>query len=506
MSANSIERTTRLHELDLQHQQNRHKTDLISRDEAARRLELRLLLLQDEKTQLQEECAAKDAEIKALAQDGDQLRVELDRVKARDPAKDAQVNGTTSKTTASATEVKSSETYMQDLSKALDENLALTKELEQLRPEIELLREQVTKYEKMIAEQRESQPQQEQSEKEVASKGQSKPKGPDEIGEDIVELRAALKKATEELNEEKKHRKSMESDHLEEMEKSERQKHRLEGKISTLEKKLKESQKELQDLRKDIEASRSSVKEDGPDDGTTIHTQGATAEQPPAAEKERLTRRHASRKRVLEQAKMGEKSTFSITPLLNKTADGILDAVKEGNALTLPLDDVLAQDENDPSPRRMANKSEALPTATLDVGEETTTPLRPREKLNPKAKKKAVAADGDKVQVNSEDKKDEAAPNATRSKETAPSKRIKLHEPAIAEPPPPPEGEQRKRRRKLLNKTNTILEEDETEEGAQSMEAQPGRARKLKSSGTTAFSSQSLLPLLLYDLKFPLFF
>ncbi|EGR51291.1 uncharacterized protein TRIREDRAFT_120529 [Trichoderma reesei QM6a] len=487
MSANSIERTTRLHELDLQHQQNRHKTDLISRDEAARRLELRLLLLKDEKVQLQEECAAKDAEIKALSQDGEQLRVELNRIKAGDSSKDAQVNGTATEMTGLATQTKSPETCMQDLSKALDENLALTKELQQLRPEIELLRQQVKKYERMIAEQRETQLQQEQSEKEPANKRQSKSEGSNEKGEDLAALRAALKKATEELNEEKRHRKTMESNHQGEMDKSERQKHRLEGKISTLEEKLKESQKELQNLRKDLEASRSSGKEDGPEDDTTSNAQGAragsrTRGQSAATEKERLPRKHTARKRATEQAMVGEKSTFSITPLLNKTT--------ESTVLKLPLDDVLASAENDPSPLRMANKSEAPATATLNVEDETTTPLRPREKLNPKAKNKPVAEEGDIGQANPEDKKDEAAPKAIRPKETAPSKRIKLHEPVVAEPPPPPEAEHRKRRRKLLNKTNTILEEDETEEGAHSLEAQPGRTRKFKSSETSAFSSQ----------------
>ncbi|KAL7807251.1 hypothetical protein V8C26DRAFT_415223 [Trichoderma gracile] len=493
MSANSIERTTRLHELDLQHQQNRHRTDLISRDEAARRLELRLLLLQDEKDQLQEECAAKDAEIKTLSQDGEQLRVELDRIKAGDSSRHAQVNGTAIETTSLAMQTKTPETCMQDLSKALDENLALTKELRQLRPEIELLRQQVTKYERMIAEQRETQLQQDQPEKELASKRQSKPEGSDGTGEDVVALRAALKKATEELSEEKRHRKTMESDHQEEMDKSERQKHRLEGKISSLEKKLKESQKELQDLRKDLEATRLSAKEDGPEDDTTSNTQGAragsrTRGQSVTTEKERLPRKHTARKRATEQAMVGEKSTFSITPLLNKTT--------ESTVLKLPLDDVLAQAENeDPSPLRAANKSEAPPTATLNVEDETTTPLRPREKLNPKAKTKAAADDGDSGQANLEEKKDGAAPKAIRPKETAPSKRIKLHEPAVTEPPPPPpppEAEHRKRRRKLLNKTNTILEEDETEEGAHSLEAQPGRTRKIKSSAASAFSSQSM--------------
>ncbi|KAL7929084.1 hypothetical protein V8C35DRAFT_316566 [Trichoderma chlorosporum] len=480
MSADSIERTTRLHALDLEYQQNRHKTDLIGRDEEARRLQLRVLLLRDENTRLQDKCTEKDAEIRALSRDGDQLRVELDEIKAQNQPKDAQPKIIAAKEGDSATETKSSENHMQDLSRALDENIALTKELQQLRPEMELLRQQVANYEKMLSEQRD---------KEVASKRQ------DDESEDISELRTALDKVTEKLAEEERQRESIKSKHRKELEKSETQNHKLEQKISTLEKKLKDSQKELRDVRKELKASQPTLKGDEPEDEDTAHDQEETAksrgkDQSPTTQKERLSRRS---KRATERAMMGEKSTFSITPFLDKTKD-------ETNGL-LTLDDALAQAEDDnASPLVMANKSDARTAIVLNVEQVTSTPLRPREKLKSK-RKDAVEVDEEHLskltasvrkigRAKPEDKQDEEMLEDPDSKETAPSKRIKLNETTMADP-----GsvfEHKKRKRKLLNKTNDIiLEEDETGEGAQPMDTQPSRTRRVKSSVTSAFNSRS---------------
>ncbi|KAL6690251.1 hypothetical protein J3F84DRAFT_390137 [Trichoderma pleuroticola] len=500
MSADLIERTTRLHALDLEYQQNRHKTDLISRDEDARRLQLRVLLLRDENTRLQDKCAAKDEEIKTLLRDGDQLRVELDGFKAQQgQPKDAQAKDAAIEADDSSGETKSSETHLQDLSKALDENLALTKELQQLRPEMELLKQQVTNYEKMLSEQRKTEL--------AASKKQSKPERSNDESEDMSELREALDKVTEKLAEEERQRESTKSNHRKQLEESERQNDKLEQKISKLEKKLKDSQKELRDVRKELKAPQPSSKEDESEGGNTSNNQEATTK--PRAKEERLSRRN---KRTIEQAAVGEKSAFSITPFLNKTKDT---TAKETNGLGLTLDDVLAQPGvDDASPLVMANKSsDAKPIIAPDAELETTTPLRPREKL--KSKKKATTAtttataatatitaeDEDHLskltasvrkiaRVRSEDPKDEETSKDVDSDDTAPSKRKKPHDTATTDP-----GsvfEHKKRKRKLLNKTNDIiLEEDETGEGVQPVETPAGRPRRMKASATSAFNSQT---------------
>ncbi|UKZ79278.1 hypothetical protein TrVFT333_007028 [Trichoderma virens FT-333] len=437
MSANSIERTTRLHALDLEYQQNRHKTDLIGRDEEARRLQLRVLLLRDENTRLQDKCAAKDAEIMALSRDGDQLRAELDGTKTEDRPKDTQIKDTTIGADDTVAETKSCEAHMQDLSRALDENIALTKELQQLRPEIELLRQQVANYEKMLSEQRE---------KETASKKQSKAEKSNDESEDITELRAALDKITEKLAQEERQRETIKSKHRKELEESEDQNHKLEGRISTLEKKLKDSQKELRDVRKQLKASQSSSKGDEPEDENAARSQEETAkprakDQSPT-QKERLTRKS---KRATEQAIMGEKSTFSITPFLNKSKDATLNIANETNGLGLSLDDVLAQEGDDnASPLVMAKKSDAQPIIAPDAEQDTVTPLRPREKLASKRKAAAAAAteaeDEDHMtkltasvrkigRAKPEDTKDEEASEALDSKEAASAKRSATADP-----------------------------------------------------------------------------
>lgn len=474
-----------------------------------------MLLLRDENTRLQDKCAAKDEEIKALSRDGDQLRVELDGFKAQSQPRDAQVKDAAIEADDSAVghmqnhdnrnllankpkrETKSSETHMQDLSKALDENMALTKELQQLRPEMELLKQQVTNYEKMLSEQRKM---------ELASKKQSKSKSSNDESEDMSELRAALEKVTKKLAEEERQRESTKSNHRKQLEESERQNDKLEQRISKLEKKLKDSQKELRDVRKELKAPQPSSKEDESEGGNTSNNQEATTK--PRAKEERLSRRN---KRTIEQAAVGEKSAFSITPFLNKTKDT---TAKENNGLGLTLDDVLAQPGvDDASPLVMANKSsDAKPIIAPDAELETTTPLRPREKL--KSKKKAntttaattatatiTAEDEDHLskltasvrkiaRVRSEDTKEEETSKDVDSDDTAPSKRKKPHESATTEP-----GsvfEHKKRKRKLVNKTNDIiLEEDETGEGIQPVETPAGRPRRMKASATGVFNSQT---------------
>ncbi|KAL7788173.1 hypothetical protein V8C37DRAFT_411741 [Trichoderma ceciliae] len=516
MSVNSTEtsqRTTRLHDLDLQYQKNHHKTDLISRDEDARRLQLRVLLLRDENAQLQDKCAAKDGEIKALSQNSDKLRVELDEIKMQNRSKDAQIKGLAIEVTSSATGIESCATTVQDLSRALEENIALTKELGQLRPEIELLRQQVVNYEEMISKQHGLQHQQNHLEIALTSKKYSKPESPNDESEGIIELRSRLDETTEKMAQGERQRERMKLDHQKELDESQRQKQNLEGQVSTLEKKLKDSQTQLRNIQQGLQGSRSSLKnksEDGSTSNQELTARTHNKGQSPAAGKERLPHKKAARKRATEQAIMGEKSTFSITPFLNRTKDYTLDTAGETTGLGLTLDEVLAQVESDnPSPLGIANKSDTQFTVAPDVEWTASTPLNPREKLrlkSPEARSKSKSKGGtmaefltSKLAVPNqdignetiEDRKDGEISKPLHSKETVPLKRIKTHDTTIADRGS--EFEHKKRKRKLLSKTNTntIIEEDETGEGAQPMETQPGRTRKLKSSLGNTFNSQS---------------
>ncbi|KAH6608832.1 hypothetical protein Trco_002178 [Trichoderma cornu-damae] len=516
----TFQRTTRLHDLDLQYQHNRHKTDLISREENARQLQLRVLLFQDENAQLRDNFAVKDAEVEALSRNNDRLRVELDEIKAQNSStKDALIKGPATEVAGSTVGhlqnqrrhkvfankaktvgIEESEIPIRDLKKALEENVVLAKELQQLRPEIELLRLQVTNYENMISEQGGLQRQQGHLDGELASKKHSKSKGLNGESKDVIELQSRLDETTEKVAEGERQRERMRLDHQKELDEFQRQKHKLEERVSALEKQLKASQAELHDMRKGLQASRSSLTEDTPGEGIAS-SQGPTArsrnaDQSPTAEKERLPRKKPARKRATEQAMVGEKSTFSITPFLNKTKDYTLDTASEATRLGLALDDMLAQAEHDnPSPLQMTNKPDTKPTMT---GKSRLKTLEAQSKSKEKGEttretslSKPTVPNQDTEKVKSEDAKDEEDSKTFDStKETAPPKRIKIHETTTADRGF--EFEQKKRKRKLLNKVNnTIIEEDEAEDGAQPMETQPGRARKLKSSAGNAFNARS---------------
>ncbi|KAK1250679.1 hypothetical protein MKX08_010682 [Trichoderma sp. CBMAI-0020] len=496
MSDLSIERTTRLHELDLQYQKSRHETDLINRDEESRRLQLRVFLLQDENAQLQDRCTAKDDEIKILSRGNDKLRVKLDEAKSQNTSEDEQMKENpieTTRTEPSAATADSSTV----------ENAALAKELQDLRSEVKLLRLRAADDEKSESKSH----QQECLALEPASISQSNSNNSNDTNEEMVRLQSMLDKSIERITEEERHRERMKLNHQKQLYESERQNNKLEGKVLALEKKLKDAQTELRELRR---VSHSSLKDrpgDGLDSAQDVATKSHDRDQSPPAEKDKMPRKRVARKRTTEQAKIGEKSTFSITPLLNK--------IKGTGGTTgrpsLTFDDILLQEGDDPSPLRAAKKPEARSAAAAPAtGLVASTPLRPRGKLGAKSSEtqsqpkateatsgkvpapKSTAPSQDTEDEKPEDLKGEGVSKAVDSKETALHKRIKLHE-STTTTDRGVDLEQKKRRRKLINKANTIIEEDETGEAAQPTETQPGRARKLKSAVGGAFSSGTAL-------------
>ncbi|KAH8121612.1 hypothetical protein LI328DRAFT_137479 [Trichoderma asperelloides] len=485
MSDHSIERTTRLHDLEIQYQKSRHDTELIDRDEEARRLQLRVLLLEDENTQLRDRCVAKIDEIKTLSRRNDKLRVKLDAINSQVTSEDEQIKNHPIEATGAETSAATAESS----SRAVEENAALTRELRELRSEVKLLRLRVADDEKSASNQH---PQRHLPES--ASEAQSKS---NDTNEETIKLQSMLEKTTERIAEEERHRERMKVNHQKQLDESKRKNNKLEEQVLALERKLKDTQTELRELR---QASHSGPK-DRPGDGNISNQDAATKSPPP--EKEKMPRKRVARKRATEQAKMGEKSTFSITPLLNK----IKGTGEATGRRSLTFDDILLQEGDDPSPLRVAKKTETRSTAAPITGLVASTPLRPRDKLVSKPpetqpKPNATEATSDEVPAakpaapsqdagdeNPEDTKGEGMLKAVDSKETALHKRIKLHESTTTDRAV--EFEQKKRRRKLINKANAIIEEDETGEGIQPTEAQPGRARKLKSGVGSAFNSGS---------------
>lgn len=69
-----------IHALDLKYHGVLHQSDLVVKDEEARRLKLRVVVLKDEVANLRDQLADKDNKIYNLSQQHDGIRAELERV------------------------------------------------------------------------------------------------------------------------------------------------------------------------------------------------------------------------------------------------------------------------------------------------------------------------------------------------------------------------------------------------------------------------------------------
>lgn len=76
-----LQRMSRIHELELARQYQLHQTELIKRDEDARRLKVRALTLRDSNATLQDNVSQKDSYYRQWIKQRDQLRAELDEAR-----------------------------------------------------------------------------------------------------------------------------------------------------------------------------------------------------------------------------------------------------------------------------------------------------------------------------------------------------------------------------------------------------------------------------------------
>lgn len=165
--------------LDLKYQDTMNRTELIVKDEEARRLKLRVVILRDEVATLRDQLADKDSKIRKMSQQYDDMRVQLDRLNqtctnqetqlrsqvrqqaelkvryvGRNRAHVANIRRKSPVTGANylQAELLSASNMSEDSTKILAEKLALSRELALLKPEIDHLRSQVSHQKDVLAE------------------------------------------------------------------------------------------------------------------------------------------------------------------------------------------------------------------------------------------------------------------------------------------------------------------------------------------------------------------
>jgi len=303
------------------------QAERIYEEERARVLRVQLMLLEDENDELQEQINANDEELSKLADDNDDLRQQLAEAEADLLQSQTSLKAQARDLEHYKAEVNALNAASSDATKILSEKLALARELATLKPELDHLKSQAATQQNILAEklalQRELSALQVELETEKRAvqriKAQEKSASHDESvwTAQIEDLKQELAKLQRDAQ-------KSDRDNRKKRVEWEAEKEVLEAKLDAFRSKLKSTKdqlKEAQDELEKVQAARMaqsaemtkarlvggnpkkrSVARFDPD--MTIGTPGNGR---PAAKKQRTS------------VNVGDKSTFSITPFLNRT-------------------------------------------------------------------------------------------------------------------------------------------------------------------------------------------
>ncbi|KYK58047.1 Rossmann-fold NAD-binding protein [Drechmeria coniospora] len=544
MGAETGERMTRIHKLELKHRDNMHKTDSIKRDEEARLLKVRFLISRDEIVALKDDIALKNAKIAAETKQSDKFRVELAQCMEAARAQEAWIKKQDLQLAKVKAELNSLSGSKQDAGKALQEKLSLTRELNRIKPELENLQLQLASYQAMVGERNDLRRQVDSLEVELDNEKRSRQRAqPKEDDSAIAELKTKLDKAEQKLLADKKEREKARKQHERDLAEAQSKNERLEDRIESLKAKYKSVHGELKETRTQLQMCQDELQnfkrtDSRSKDGTkkTTIAESGRSRKRPAQEMsfediviqtpgnvEKPDKRPAARKRG-EKTALGAKSTFSITPFLKKTkslSDETLEAsaddesdvagpdstfVDKGNntgqteAMAEPLvEDALSELAPGLLEDEPVLKSKAQPKVSKPRGRPRTKGLT--EATSVQANKVPVKAVSDTAVLKPGSclKKDKVAEVSVMVDQENVTAKTFRNAPALL--PKVPEGDVKKKRRKLLGAVNsTLLDGDDEDCEATAKPAKPTtmpskRARTQLGGVRNAFAGASFSPL-----------
>ncbi|KAM0497520.1 hypothetical protein ACHAP8_006684 [Fusarium lateritium] len=332
------QRVARINELELKHQINVNQMELTGRDEEARLLKLRLLTLRDENASLKDRLVQRDALVKKLSKQSSDTQAELKTSKSKLKAQDTQIRKQSNALEDLKAEIDSLNEFRQDSNKVLQEKLALSRKLDQIQPELEHLQSQLENHRAIVAQKQDLERQlssvevELENEKRTNQRMQSKNQNSDEWKGQFDEAKEEM----ERLNKE----------HSRELREVRGEYEMLEGRMEDTKSKLKKTQTDLKDARAELTSCRAELEEARKMMANNKLSKKNAVTKEQLAGKRRAhdismedisigtpgpdenTLRRPFKKRGAEQALVGEKSTFSITPFLNRSKN-ISDSLSE---------------------------------------------------------------------------------------------------------------------------------------------------------------------------------
>ncbi|KAG6031174.1 hypothetical protein E4U41_007663 [Claviceps citrina] len=413
MGTNLAERMARIHELELLRQEALHKTESITRDEEARLLQLRLLMMRDENADLRDRIGERDYKISAMMRDGHQARLDLEECRRTISGQGARLKKQDMEMASLKAEMEALNVSVNDSAKLLQEKFALTRELEHLRPELEHLQSQLTTHQATVAEKNDLRRQLDSLEAELENERRSRQRLQSRNDDAATaELAARLEDAEKRLAAEQKEGGRMKKELERQVASAKAENERLEERVSGLREKTKGLQAELREAREHLDEAQAQVQselaaaqsrpesrgaEDKPRKATAPAADaGGRKRRAPAMSLEEVTiqtpgndmtaRERPTKKRGTDKVKaaVGEKSVFSVTPFLTRSKSLTGDSATADQSSKAAAAAAAALAEScDESPDAEPPASDAGPAAPEPLSDSEAEAPKPKVSFRP---------------------------------------------------------------------------------------------------------------------------
>jgi len=460
MNAEEISQSLRTIQLEQRYERALHQSERIYEEERSRTVRLEQLLLAHENDDLQQQLAEVEGQLEDLQNHEENAQEQLGQLDADLQRVQGELRARTREVERHKAEVNALNTMTTDSTKLLTEKLALSREVATLKPEIEHLRSQVALNQSVLSEKLALQRQLSslQVELETERRAVQRTKATSKLTEADSKLGSQLEELRKEMAKERREAQKTERELRKQATDWESQKTIMESKLDAFRSKLRSTKEQLKEAQKELEDAqvmKSSLVQPPPTKSTAANRRKRqTAHFDPDASIGTPGNNgvHAA-KRVRTSTLPGDKSTFSITPFLNRTMS-ILPDTPDINEKQEEAEDcgkpTIAEAEQASPTHPKLSKARKPPTDSKKKQESRVlqeTKAAPkanhvvRKTSNSPAKKAFGLA---KVMEEANDENDEAADTI--------SELTKASKPAI------------KKRQKILGQRKSLFDEDDAEE------------------------------------------
>ncbi|KAL9587142.1 MAG: hypothetical protein Q9212_000415 [Teloschistes hypoglaucus] len=331
--------------LSLAYEKCLRQDDLLHGVESLRKLSVQVLLLENENDDLREQINRNEEHIQRIEHGQNAMRNEIKKLETslESARGEARVKGREIETLKA--ELQSLHSVTMDSTKLLTEKLALSRELSTLRPEIDYFRSQVASNQTLLAEKLllEHQLSTVQMELESEKKSMQQVLAKDgKMRAEDAKIESQMQIVRAELQRERRDRQTLERESREASSTWDAQKMTLESRLETFRSKLrttkdslKDAQRELQDARLTAKSNTNERADAQHGRGTVVNTTKRNAAQMLSDSMIRTPGNMVDDRRTKRASTLpGDKSTFSITPYLNRVASAAPESPQENGPQT----------------------------------------------------------------------------------------------------------------------------------------------------------------------------